>query len=225
MSQLSSLITSITSCCNQSSTFISSLITPSNTLELPKYTITINKLIADGATGMVYSVTDVYGNIYALKKIIAQSEEQIRAAMWETKIYQEFNTENLVPLIDFKRENDKNNNVIFYFLFPYYEYTLDTLLSIRSFNELEVLQLFYNICLGVLQFHTHNPPLSHRDLKPGNILLRLKSNWKNKKLLPPGQTDILPFHAVITDFGSAANARIQIRSRRDAIALYFLSFL
>lgn len=33
------------------------------------------------------------------------------------------------------------------------------------------LTLFRDICAGVKVLHSHSPPLVHRDLKPGNVLL------------------------------------------------------
>ena len=48
---------------------------------------------------------------------------------------------------------------------------------------------------------------AHRDVKPHNVLLQRDSN--------KGALD--PFHAVLMDFGSARVARMDIRSRTDAL--------
>jgi serine/threonine protein kinase len=43
--------------------------------------------------------------------------------------------------------------------------SLDVELTKREFSELEALQLFHGICLGLNAFHAHQPPLAHRDMK------------------------------------------------------------
>ena len=48
---------------------------------------------------------------------------------------------------------------------------------------------------------------AHMDVKPHNVLLQRDSN--------KGALD--PFHAVLMDFGSARVARMDIRSRTDAL--------
>jgi len=54
------------------------------------------------------------------------------------------------------------------------------------------------ICDALKQFHNHNPPLAHRDLKPGNVLL--------------GEAD----KPVLMDFGSVDNAVVKINNRKEA---------
>ncbi len=83
--------------------------------------------------------------------------------------------------------------------------SLDVELKKRVLTEVEVLQLFHGICLGLAAMHSHQPPLCHRDLKPGNVLLFRR---------PDGS-----LHPVLTDFGSASQARTHIQSRRQAMQL------
>ena len=99
---------------------------------------------------------------------MAQSNEQIAAATLEIKMYTQLRHPNLVPLKDSLKKTDPAlpNQTDFYLLFPYFEMgSLDVELARRDFGELEALQLFHGICLGLNAFHAHQPPLAHRDIK------------------------------------------------------------
>lgn len=64
-----------------------------------------------------------------------------------------------------------------------------------------LLKLSADICNGLLSLHTFDPPLAFRDLKPANVLIGMRGD------------------AVLADLGSVDRARLQIRSRREALAL------
>lgn len=53
--------------------------------------------------------------------------------------------------------------------------------------------------------HTFDPPYAHNDVKPANVLIT------HRKGQPP--------LAVVMDFGSARPAKLEIRSRSDALQL------
>lgn len=67
--------------------------------------------------------------------------------------------------------------------------------------ELDILHMFKSLCDAILAFHTLDPPLAHRDIKPHNLLIG------------PGNT------VVLMDLGSVSKARCTITSRREALAL------
>ncbi|KAI9356788.1 kinase-like domain-containing protein [Zopfochytrium polystomum] len=72
----------------------------------------------------------------------------------------------------------------------------------RMFLELpRILRISLDVCAGLRAFHTRDPPLAFRDLKPANILLDDDGR------------------AVLMDLGSVAPARVRIASRREAVAL------
>jgi len=105
--------------------------------------------------------------------------------------------------LDHPKKNIDASEVIL--LIPFFKKgTLyDLLLFYRQANkhltETEILQIFIAICSGLKEFHSKQ--LSHNDIKPGNILL----GDENKPIL--------------MDFGSVAQARYMIMSRKEALQL------
>lgn len=67
--------------------------------------------------------------------------------------------------------------------------------------ELNILHMFKSLCEAILAFHSLDPPLAHRDIKPHNLLIG------------PDMT------VVLMDLGSVSKARCTITSRREALAL------
>lgn len=65
--------------------------------------------------------------------------------------------------------------------------------------------VLFQICAGLKEMHTHDPPYAHNDMKPGNVLLTLRPNQ------PP--------IAIVMDFGSATLAHKQVRSRAEALVV------
>ena len=73
------------------------------------------------------------------------------------------------------------------------------------FTQHAALHLFHGICAGLLALHRAG--FCHRDLKPHNILLTSSANSE----------DVLSFIPVVTDFGSCAPLRVEIRSRANTL--------
>ncbi|MCO5561871.1 hypothetical protein L7F22_015496 [Adiantum nelumboides] len=154
--------------------------------------------------------------LYALKKVVIQTEEQLELVKKEIQTTSLFNHPNLLPLIDHaiisvKGPQEGAWNQEAYLLFPVcLEGTLFDILTVMHgrkeyFTSVTVLKIFRQICAGVKYMHTLDPPYAHNDLKPGNILLL-------------NRTDEVPV-AMIMDFGSATTARRSIQSRAEALAL------
>ncbi|KAG9137140.1 hypothetical protein Leryth_011953 [Lithospermum erythrorhizon] len=98
-----------------------------------------------------------------------------------------------------------------YLLFPVHldGTLLDNSISMKAkkefFSTSDVLQIFRQLCAGLKQMHSSDPPYAHNDLKTGNVLLT------HRRGQPP--------LATLMDFGSARPARKQIRSRTEALQL------
>ncbi|KAI5069961.1 hypothetical protein GOP47_0014304 [Adiantum capillus-veneris] len=154
--------------------------------------------------------------LYALKKVVIQTEEQLELVKKEIQTTSLFNHPNLLPLIDHaiisvKGSQEGTWNQEAYLLFPVcLEGTLFDIITVMHgrkeyFTSVTVLKIFRQICAGLKYMHALDPPYAHNDLKPGNILLLNKS-------------DEVPV-AMIMDFGSAAPARRSVRSRAEALAV------
>lgn len=146
---------------------------------------------------------------YALKRITCHNKDDEEIALQEIEITKKINHENIVHIVDFviKGQADIVVNEIshVFIVLPYYKNgSLQDYLTIRSrtndyMPESQVLQIFVGICDGVKAMHDLKPePIAHRDLKTANICL-------SDQMEP-----------IIVDFGSATEARIQIRGQSDA---------
>jgi len=159
--------------------------------------------IGEGAFSYVQLVR--YGNqSFALKRIRIQLQEQDEAVKREVHAHRAIPEHpNVLKLVDFcvsKKGADSEARL----LFPYYKTgTVQDLLESGSghLTEQKILKIFKGLCEGTLAFHTHNPPLAHRDIKPHNLLLDASGE------------------VILMDLGSVAEARVIINSRKEALAL------
>nr|CCA19548.1 serine/threonine protein kinase putative [Albugo laibachii Nc14] len=128
--------------------------------------------VAQGATSFVYQAEDtVSGQIYALKKIICQSEEQRRMVKHEIQLHRVLKHPNIMPLIDHAEVTGGSICHEYYLLFPFMqEGTLRDKIDISieqrtSLSERWILDRFLELCKAIAEFHTHTPALAHRDIK------------------------------------------------------------
>ena len=184
-------------------------------------------LIGEGGFAFVYLVEDTStGAQYALKQVRCAESEHVESALREAELHTLFDHPNLLKVVDYGVVSPGSSRAmsgpgevnlvgggtgsgpqVVLLLLPYLRGgSLHDLLghmrsSSTSFSETEALALFVSVCTGVRELHLHDPPLAHRDVKPGNILL----NDNNCPLL--------------MDFGSMRPARVNVRSRAMAVAL------
>ncbi|MES1919482.1 hypothetical protein MHBO_001307 [Bonamia ostreae] len=171
--------------------------------------ITILEQIGEGGYSFVYAAKDQTGRRFAVKKALVQSKEQKTQTDKEITTMKEFDSPYLLKLIDEKKEpHDSYLNFYNHFLLlPFIEQgSLQDILNKRIysgnlFEEKTIFTIFGKICEGIRTLHDSEPPLAHRDIKLGNVLVDSVYN---------------PF---IMDFGSVSEARRQIRSREDAVEL------
>ncbi|KAJ4961961.1 hypothetical protein NE237_021871 [Protea cynaroides] len=153
---------------------------------------------------------------YALKKVLIQSNEQLELVKEEIRVSSLFSHPNLLPLLDHaiiaaKGTKEGSWSHEAYLLFPVHldGTLLDNAKTMKekknSFSTMDVLQIFRQLCAGLKNMHSFDPPYAHNDVKPGNVLVT------HRKGQPP--------LAILMDFGSAQPARKQIRSRAEALQL------
>ncbi|KAG0567466.1 hypothetical protein M758_7G141500 [Ceratodon purpureus] len=153
--------------------------------------------------------------MYALKKVLIQSDEQLELVNKEIEVSSLFDHPNLIRLLEHSIITVNSPEATWgqeaYLLFPVYRdgTVLDHLTRMQEaktyFPTITVLHIFQQICAGLKHMHSHDPPYAHNDLKPGNVLLTLPKNQ------PPV--------AVIMDFGSAGPARRELQNRKEAMAV------
>eukprot|EP00742_Colponemidia_sp_Colp-10_P004679 GILJ01004990.1.p1 GENE.GILJ01004990.1~~GILJ01004990.1.p1 ORF type:complete len:335 (+),score=32.31 GILJ01004990.1:123-1127(+) len=168
--------------------------------------IDVKRVIGEGGFSYIYEVKHRQtGRIYALKRILAQTSEQMNQAMAESEIHRKVGPHpNILSLEDFwiapsKQRRDAQDVC---FLMPCYKNgSLQRCIERKSpeMTEAFALRLFEGICKGVQEFHKLG--LVHRDIKPGNVLLT--DNWE----------------PVLMDFGSASTARIRVTNRKQALSI------
>lgn len=125
---------------------------------------------------------------YALKKVLAGEKEQLSLAEREILVMKRELPKhpNLLPLIE--SQVVKAETYVVYMLFPLMEtnvwdYVQDRLKSNLPLSTLEATHIFSKLCHALHAMHSTGPgqtvALSHRDVKPHNILL------STQKPLPP----------------------------------------
>ncbi|XP_031481187.1 uncharacterized protein LOC116251205 isoform X1 [Nymphaea colorata] len=181
------------------------------------YVFLVKDVTAEGSGTKFKDPSHVSDNgIYAMKKVLIQSEEQLELVKQEIRVSSLFSHPNLLPLLDHatiavKGPNPGTWNHEAYLLFPVHldGTLLDSAKTMKMkkefFSTITVLQIFRQLCAGLKHMHSFHPPYAHNDIKPGNVLI---TNRKGEAPL-----------AVLMDFGSAAPARREIRSRSEALQL------
>jgi serine/threonine kinase 16 len=190
---------------------------PNKVVHVNNRKLLIKRQLGEGGFSYVYEVKDAKDHrVYALKKMLCQTDELLNTGHHEISVLQKFNHPNILKLVDHTTVPSQKvpgaQEILI--LIPFIKNgTLQDALEIHRaehggnncttspFSEKEALTLFKGMCEGVRQFHTEDPPLALRDIKPGNVLL-------STKLVP-----------VLMDFGSVTEARVTVADRRQALAL------
>jgi len=182
-------------------------IKPSVMVEGVKYRVA--RQLAEGGFSTVDLVEDTRtGKKFALKRITCHSVEDQNLASKEVEITRGLKHSNIVRVVGAstsgKADIVHNQTSEVLIVFPLYQRgTLHDELERRRlidspFPQSSLLSIFYSICSAVSELHHSSPPLSHRDIKPHNILL---------------EKDLSP---VLMDFGSTTSARVTISNMKEA---------
>ncbi|KAI8818899.1 kinase-like domain-containing protein [Fimicolochytrium jonesii] len=177
------------------------------TLAHSRRRVTVLKQLGEGGFSFVYLVRDVGdGATYALKRVRIQLPEHEERLKSEIAAHKAVQSPYVVKLVDEEVVKRGNAVVEGLLLLPFYERgTVQDLIDQTPTDQAialqRILQITMDVCSGLSAFHTHNPPLAFRDLKPANILINTDGR------------------AVLMDLGSVAVARVTLTSRKEAIAL------
>lgn len=151
--------------------------------------------------------------LYAMKRITCHDMNDERVAIQEVEIMKSFKHRNLVPLVEYSMitvgQHVQSHEPIqeALIVMPFYrrgsvQERIEALrLKSGHMKEEDIWPLFLGVCKALKAMHSHNPPYAHRDVKPGNVMINDNGE------------------AVLMDLGSAAKARVEIKSRAESIAL------
>jgi len=126
--------------------------------------------IGEGTYGVVYKCKDTQnGDIYALKKIRLQAEEEgiPSTAIREISLLKELQHVNIVKLLDVIH-TDKKLTLVFEFLDQDLKKLIEGL-STDGLDKASVKSCLYQLLKGVSYIHKFK--ILHRDLKPQNLLI------------------------------------------------------
>ncbi|KAJ3260965.1 Serine/threonine-protein kinase 16 [Boothiomyces macroporosus] len=175
------------------------------TITLNHRQLVIQSSLGEGGFSFVYLVKDKKdGKLFALKQIKIQLEEQQKLLLQEIEAHKKVRSDHVLKLFDSELKKENGKIVEGLLLLPYCKNgTVQSLIEKSKGNlPLEQICSFgIDICNGLSAFHSCNPPLAFRDLKPANILI-----GDNHK-------------CILMDLGSVSLARVKISSRKEAVAL------
>ncbi|XP_035757016.1 serine/threonine-protein kinase 16 [Egretta garzetta] len=144
------------------------------------------------------------GRFYALKRILCHDKEDRQAALHEVEMHGLFDHPNILRL-EAHCMVEKGTKHEAWLLLPYVKggtlwSEVEALRKKGTFMpEQRILLIFHGICRGLQAIHSKG--YAHRDLKPTNVLL---------------DEDDRP---VLMDLGSMNQARIEVNSSREAMAV------
>ena len=143
------------------------------TFDIGGRSIICTDMIARGGFSFVYHGEDKKSKEkFALKKILAQTSEQLEETKWEVKVHRTFDHPNLLPLVGYLvQQAPKGSGQEVILLFPYHPQTLFSIIYDAwqrpddpwPFTEGDALYIFEQICGGLSAFHESN--WAHRDIK------------------------------------------------------------
>lgn len=190
--------------------FISSC-APSPTLTVNSKKYKIIKQLGEGGFSYVYLVKETQTLAqFAIKRIRVQLPEHEPLLKKEIKHQKNIISDNVLKLVDSQLVIENGKIIEGLLLLPFYNGgTLQDLVdcSVVDIPLLRVLKIGIDICKGLEAFHCKS--LAFRDLKPANILLEC-----------PSSNDV---KAILMDLGSVETARVEIASRKEALALIELA--
>lgn len=161
-------------------------------------------LIGEGAYAYVYRVRDSAGKSFALKKLICQTEEQIKETKKEMRLLSLIKHPNVLCLLKSSFHTNNKKQTEAFLLLPLYGKSAQDVIESGegyphcAFSSRCHVQKIVTQCIDAIAA-IHESGYTHCDFKPANVLL---------------DED---FNAVVTDFGSASPLVTEINSRNEAL--------
>lgn len=181
----------------------SSYFKPSVTVNGRKY-----RVVKDIGEGAFSYVNLVYRGKewFALKRMRLQLPEQEEAFEREVEAHRAVDHPGVLSLHDVdvvtKGTYKEGRMLVSYYKDGTVQDLIERTLSQNGhIPELDILHMFKSLCDAILAFHSLDPPLAHRDIKPHNLLIGPDNS------------------VILMDLGSVSKARCTIRSRREALEL------
>lgn len=163
------------------------------------------KKLGEGGFAIVYLCKDESENLYALKKCLVQTPEQMKCMQSELELLKLLKHQHVISVVGSEKKN-VGTHTEFYILMEYAEKSLLGMMQERHaenrrFSEKEVLRIFSDVVVAVAHCHSQNPPVAHRDLKLENVLLGHDKLFK------------------LCDFGSCIRSAYEPQNYRDCNAV------
>jgi serine/threonine kinase 16 len=163
-------------------------------------------LIGEGAYAYVYRVKDSNGKSFALKKIICQTEDQIKETKKEIKLLSLIKHANVLSLLDSSFHINSKKQTEAFLLLPLFGKSAQDIIDqgpgyphCAFTSRSDVLKVLVQCIDAITAIHSFG--YTHCDFKPANILLDVNMN------------------ATVIDFGSASALSTEITSRSQALSM------
>lgn len=147
-------------------------------VEISDQQFRIIKLFAKGGFSQIFLVEELKSKQrYAMKQIDCHSEVDIYRVRREIDVHQRFGSHPNILWLEGFAQDETPNGYRFSLIFNFYKRgSLQDELSRRRpssdfIDEACVIRTFSEIVSAVSLLHSSFPPIAHRDLKPGNVLL------------------------------------------------------
>ncbi|KAF8971667.1 hypothetical protein BDZ97DRAFT_1136609 [Flammula alnicola] len=160
---------------------------PGQTISVNNYTVQVERYLSQGGFAHVYLVrtpTPVYNTTHhVLKRIAVANESMLTDVKKEVDIMRLLKGHpNIVHLIDAAWHKLPNGTFEVFILMEFCPGGgIIDMMNRRlreRLTEVEILQIFVDVCEGVAYMHNSRPPLLHRDLKVENILQSSPTSFK-----------------------------------------------
>ena len=158
----------------------------------------IIKQIGQGSFGQIFMIEDKYKNKYALKKIIASSEKEIKGLKQEyqilfdiqSKLNESKNQINIVNIYGLSTKKLDPTTYVMYVLMElgnidWEKEILERQKLKKYYTEEELMNILYVLINSLEKLQKEN--ISHRDIKPQNILVFKNKNNQCYKLADFGE--------------------------------------